>query len=166
MTDEKTPATISTESQTDSQEDLIEKSFGMSECPYKNVCVVYSSKCNLIYFFIFVFVFLILKYFIGSFYQLQRILLSIHSLISEISFNVQNLVHLNKINLSNNTQNKVVKENEKCCNKTPETKIKTENKTENKTEETSEKKSECKDELNLKNMVQIIENLEMLFRNS
>lgn len=153
MTNEKTPVTISTSSQTDSKnEDSIEKSFAISECPYKNVCVVYSSKCNLIYFFIFVSVFFILKYFISSFHQLQSILFSIHSLITDLNFNVQNLVHLNKINLSNNT---VVKENEKCCNKTPE--IKTEEKSE---------KHEGKDELNLKNMVQIIENLETLFRTS
>ena len=153
MADEKTPDTISTASQTDSQnEDSIEKSFAMSECPYKNVCVVYSSKCNLIYFFVFVSLFLILKYFINSFHQLQSILYSVHSLLSELNFNVHQLIHFNTMNLSNNT---VVKENEKCCNKTPE--IKTEEKSE---------KHEGKDELNLKNMVQIIENLETLFRTS
>lgn len=146
MADEKTPDIISTASQTDSQEDFIEPSFTKRECPSKNLCVVYSSRCNLIYVFIFVSVFLILKYFMSSFQQLQSILYSMHSLLSDLNFNILQFIHLNKV----------------CCNKQEKSEIKSEIKQEVKAE--SEKKTECKDELNLKNMVQIIENLETLFR--
>ena len=140
MADEKTPDTISAASQTDSQEETIDNSL-QNDCPNnlnKNVCVVYSSRCNLFYVFIFVSLFFVFKYFVNSFYELQTMLLSIHSLLNELCFNVRQLMSFNK-----------------CCDKPSETKTEEKDKTE---------KNKVIDDLNLKNMVQIIENLESLFR--
>jgi hypothetical protein len=156
------PDIINEASQAESQEELTvnrEKMCeGDSPCNYicKSVCVESVSFYNLYYVVFIVFVLFLLK---QIFYYLESIISNLHSIrstlnnITMICNKSMNLLYFLQETIDNKAEKKPQDKTES------KTEIRTEHKTEKK--ENTEQKEE---DMNLKKMVQIIENLESMFR--
>lgn len=146
----------------------------------RKCCVMYSSGCNLFYIFLFVFVYIMFKNFTSTIHEIRNVLYSLRNLLNNMQFKLEQLIYnTNTMNASmNNTMNSVVKETEKMTEKMSEIlpdriperiperlpERMPERIPEKKSDKTEGRDGRDREELNIKNMVQIIENLETLFR--